>query len=149
MLHNKFQLPRSVASLFGPILPRPEFLAALDERLANWGSNAMFLGPSNLGKTTFLVHRMAKGGVNNDLGLTGVLYVSLRSVSDEEIYEKFFHQVAIDTKNKCKLLKLPSLGLPINTAHTDVEFEFQEVCERFYIQNGRKPILLLDDLHTS
>jgi hypothetical protein len=101
-LNQPFSLPQAaVQDVWGPLLPRPDFLSDLDQRLAHKGKPVLYVGPSNLGKSFAVLSRFASSGSadekdNQTHGIPGVIHLSMRQVQDEDVFEKFADAVGLD-----------------------------------------------------
>ena len=133
---KKLQLPHSLpdslkSSLYGPPMPRPEFLGDIDSRLISEGNNVLYVGSSNLGKSFAVNGRFAFGGNKAPLGIPGVLHTSFRQIQDEFVFKNFASSVGLDKSKD-----------PIDMAE-----EFREIAEYWHANSGRPVILIIEDLH--
>ena len=161
-LNSRFVIPFWVQEkMWGPPLPRPEFVADVDPRLLRRTKGVVYVGPSNLGKTVAVLYRLAnagyfeeavsardKEGETTNSGIPGVIHLSMRERQDEDVFPRFAEAVGLDPS------KSESCWLPIVcstrtcTGRNALETDFTELLKHFHDTYKRPAILVLEDLHS-
>lgn len=160
ILNTPFVAPSQFTEkMWGPLIPRPEYLADINKRLVLKEAGVLYVGPTSLGKTTAVLQRFT--------GLRGVVYFSMREVQDEFVYPKFALAMGLDpTKGGCTHSSLffvcytPPSPLTSTLSHAlrvclvapadsiTLEFEFTELATHWYTHAGNRMVLIIDDIHS-
>jgi hypothetical protein len=149
-LNSPFTVPRSVRErMWGPLFPRPEFLADIDQRILHNTKGVMYVGASNLGKTVAVLSRLAGAGDNEIVGLPGVMHLSMRQIQDQHVFSKFAHAIGLDpSKGQLLCILLFVLSYELDADPIALEYDFTELLVHFNDVYKRPAIIVIEDVHS-